>query len=271
MTNATQNTLHSVVLKVLRPIAAIFLRSGLSYAEFSTLARRAFVDAGFQRVIDSGKRPTVSAVAALTGLSRKEVKRLNEGDASELIEAGERRGRAARVISGWCNDPDYLSERDEPASLPVEGVAKSFASLVRQYSGDMTPAAMLDLLERSGNVTRQEGLVTLVSKAYVPMDTPADRLDIFGTDVSELVATIGHNLDTPPDERYFQLKVSTNRLDAEALSDFKKFTDRGSMELLEEYDAWIAQHEVNSADDPSATYVAVGIYYFDEQLRKSEL
>jgi len=99
MSDAFRKILHEVVLRLLQPAVAIFLRNGLSYSEFSSLARHAFVEAGFRQVERSGKRPTVTAVAALTGLSRKEVKRLHEGDSAELAEAGERRGRAGvRVI-----------------------------------------------------------------------------------------------------------------------------------------------------------------------------
>lgn len=261
MDTPIHQSLHQAVLKLLRPLVRVLLRHGVSHDALAELGRRAFVEEGFAHMQRSGKRPTVSGVSALTGLSRKEVKRLSEADFDTLGAAANRRNRAIQVISGWTNDPDFRSGA-EPAVLRLDGDGASFAELVRRYSGDVTPVAMLGVLRESGNLALDDDRVELKQKAYIPLDTPLDLLNILGTDAGELIETIGHNMLAPPGERRFQRKVSSARVREEHLAAFREFSNRRSQQLLEEYDAWLAEHEVNGQQDDAA-YVAVGIYYVE--------
>ncbi len=263
MDMAIHEALHQTVLKLLRPLVRVLLNHGVSHAAFSEMSRQAFVNEGFAHMARNAKRPTASGVAALTGLSRKEVKRLNESDVGALSEAVQRRNRAIRVISGWVNDPDFL-RASKPATLKLEGEQAGFAELVKRYSGDITPAAMLSLLEESGNVEVDGGKVTLKKKAYIPMETPLDRLNILGTDTGELIETIGHNMMAAPADRLFQRKVSNALVRRDVLAEFREFSNRRSQELLEEYDAWLSEREVKNQDEEEAAYVAVGIYYVEQ-------
>ncbi len=263
MDMAIHEALHQTVLKLLRPLVRVLLNHGVSHAAFAEMSRQAYVDEGFAHLARSANKPTASGVAALTGLSRKEVKRLNESDAGALSEAVQRRNRAIRVISGWVNDLEFLHE-GEPATLKLEGDQTGFAELVKRYSGDVTPAAMLSLLEASGNVEVDGGGVSLKKKAYIPMETPLDRLNILGTDTGELIETIGHNMMAAPADRLFQRKVSNALVRRDALKEFRELSNRRSQELLEEYDAWLSEREVDDQHGDEAAYVAVGIYYVEQ-------
>ena len=69
-----QKALSSAILRVLRPLSRLILNHGMAYGTFAELARKAFVEEGFEHIQRSGKRPSVSSVSALTGLTRKETK-----------------------------------------------------------------------------------------------------------------------------------------------------------------------------------------------------
>ncbi|GAB3313369.1 hypothetical protein GCM10027428_13280 [Haliea atlantica] len=261
-----QNALAEGVLKILRPLARILLSHGMACGTFTELARRAFVDAAFEQLRREGHRPTVSSVSALTGLSRKETARLRDAAPEEDVSNQQRYSRAIRVISGWVNDPAFLDHEGQPAVLPMEGEFGSFTALVRQYSGDIPPVAMLQILQASNNVEYAGSKVMLRSRAYIPMATPLERIGILGTDVAELVQTIGHNLAAEPERRYFQRKVSNYSLPRAALPAFRDLTTRQSQELLEAYNTWLLQHETDSSEDHAnpPAYVAVGIYYHED-------
>jgi hypothetical protein len=221
------------------------------------------VEEGFEHIERSGKRPTVSAVSALTGLTRKETKRLRESSPADDAESSQRYNRAIRVISGWVNDTRFHDDEGEPAILPFNGESASFSSLVREYSGDVPPVAMLSVLESSGNVATEGAGIRLKERAYIPMSTPLAKLNILGTDVAELIGTIGHNLEVEPERRFFQRKVSNTIISSAALPAFRELSNRKSQELLEEYHAWLCEHQVKEPrDDPDqASYAAIGIYY----------
>ena len=259
------HVLSHAVLRLLRPLARVLLSHGMAYGAFAELARRAFADEGFLLIQRSGKRPTVSGVSAITGMTRKEVSRLREQALDTNGEAAQRYSRAIRVISGWLNDAEFLDADGEPAALPQDGDSGSFSALVKRYSGDIPSAAMLSTLQVSNNVVVDHGQVVLKERAYIPMATPTDKINILGRDVGELIHTIGHNLEACPGERYFQRKVSNASVAAHALSEFRALSNRKSQELLEEYHAWLSRHELDEQHEPGehTAYVAVGIYYIE--------
>ena len=263
MENSLHQALSAAVLHLLRPLARVLLNHGLSYGAFAELARKAFVMEGFEYVERSGKRATISSVSALTGMTRKEVKRLHDLSGASDEPASERYNRAIRVISGWVNDAEFNDPRGEPAQLPVDGSHSSFSSLVKKYSGDIPPMAMLSVLESSGNVLSKDGAIELKERAYLPSSTPLDKINILGRDVAELIGTIGHNLETEPGQRFFQRKVSNTTVSAEALPEFRRYSNQRSQELLEDYHAWLCAHQVEpqTSDTDQARYVAVGVYY----------
>ena len=266
MSESLQKALSAAISRLLRPLVRVLLRHGMAYGTFAELARKAYVDEGFELVAASGKRATISSVSALTGLTRKETRRLHEMAMAGDETSAQRYSRAIRVISGWVSDPAFHTGAGVPAVLPLEGPEGSFAALVKKYSGDIPPAAMLSVLESGGTVEVEDQRVTLHARAYVPSATPAEKLEILGADVAELVATIDHNLAAPPGERYFQRKVSNVRVHPSALAEFRALSDRKSQELLEEYHRWLTSHEIDPDEDGAERcYVAVGIYYTQDE------
>lgn len=262
MKDSFHQALSAAAVKVLRPLVRVLLRHGMAYGTFAELARKAYVDEGFVQVAASGKRPTVSSVSAITGLTRKETKRLKEQSVVDDGTSSQRYSRAIRVISGWTSDPRFL-EDGEPAVLPMEGDERSFSALVKAFSGDIPPAAMLSVLESSGTVKVQEQRVQLLGRAYIPYATPLEKLNILGSDVAELIDTIGHNLDAQDGATFFQRKVSNVLLHPDEVAGFRELSTRKSQLLLEEYHRWLSDHEIDPEAEPSLEprYVAVGIYY----------
>ncbi len=267
MTTPFHRALNAAVLHLLRPLVGVLLRHGMAYGTFAELARKAYVEQGFAQLRGSGKRASVSSVSALTGLTRKETKRLNELAVTADDASSQRYNRAIRVVSGWTTDPRYCDEQGEPLALPLNGDCPSFAALVKEYSGDIPPAAMLSVLKDSTTVGETGDRVELLEKAYVPLSTPLDKLHILGADVAELIDTIGHNLVSEPADRYFQRKVSNVLVHPDAIDEFRALSTRKSQHLLEEYHRWLSSHEIDPEKAPELkpSYVAVGIYYSDYQ------
>lgn len=269
MSDKLQSVLISMALKILRPLVRVMLRNGIACGSFEELVRKVYVDEAFvQAQGNDAQKATVSGVSAQTGLSRKEVKRLHELDNPHDSDDGRKYNRAVRVISGWTNDRRFSTANGVGKPLKLNGGDPSFATLVKDYSGDVPPKAMLKLLEASACVEVNDGIVNLVRHAYVPGDDSEDILRIFGTDTSELMQTIDHNLTTAEAQRRFQRKVSNARLHPEALAEFQTYASYRSQALLEELDNWLSQHEINSnentRDDANARYVSLGVYYYEK-------
>ncbi len=265
MAEPIQKTLTRAIHALLRPLVRILLRNGIAYGSFAELAKKTYVEVAFEDFAPERKKQTVSRVSALTGLTRKEAKRLHEMGREQPDLGQQRYNRAIRVISGWLNDAEFHDPAGQPLALPVDGQHGSFAALVKKYSGDMTTQSMLAVLSAASTVAREDDRVHLLRHAYVPGKDPADKLHILGTDTAQLIATIDHNLVSGPDDLRFQRKVSNHRVHPDAVTEFRALSTRKAQALLEEFDAWLAKHEVagGEQDDDEGCYVSLGIYYYE--------
>ncbi len=266
MSEKIQKALSLAVLTILRPLVRILLRNGVAYGSFAELAKKVYVDVAFDEFAPEAKKQSISRVSALTGLTRKEAKRLHELEHTDQHNTEQRYNRAVRVISGWVNDPEFHDASGQTAELPVEGADASFAALVRKYSGDVPTQSMLAVLAMASAVEKTETGVRLVQRAYVPGKDPADKLNILGTDTAELVSTIDHNIVSDERDLRFQRKVSNHNVRADALAEFKAMSSEKAQSLLEDLDAWLSAHERHSQDQDSdpGRYVSLGIYYFED-------
>jgi len=272
MTEKIQQTVSTAVLTLLRPLIRILLRNGIAYGSFAELAKKIYVDVAFDEFAPEKKKQTISRVSALTGLTRKEAKRFHELESSNTQESEQRYNRAIRVISGWVNDPEFHDAQGQLAELPVEGEKGSFASLARKYSGDVPTQSMLAVLTVASCIEKTADRVRLIRHAYVPGNDAAEKLSILGTDTAELISTIDHNLVCEESASRFQRKVSNSQISAESLPEFQALSAQKAQALLEELDAWLDRHEVESGtqDSDQGKYVSLGIYFYESSQNKED-
>lgn len=277
MKSSNTNPLHRALYRILRPMARLLLRNGIPFAEFAELVKRAYVDAAMEDFTDQRKKPTDSRAAVMTGLTRKEVKKQRE------ILAGEHQGapgkrqenRASRVVSGWVHDPAFQNSEGQPVALPFDGPL-SFSELVRRYSGDMTPRAVLEELQRVGVVAVGDaGELVLRQRAYVPAGDSEEMLQIFGEDVSDLIATIDHNLvgSEHNSQPLFQRTLVYNNIPPEIMARWRKYAAQQSQTMLEQLDRWLGPHDRDIASHGTgkvtgdSVRTGVGVFYFEDPLQ----
>ncbi len=259
--------LTSALDRLLEPLVEVLLRGGVAHRAFAEMAKRAYVRVAEREGGVAGRKQSASRIAVRTGLTRKDVSRVRALPPFEPEQASGRYNRAARVITGWIRD-ERFQEGGEPAPLAFDSGDASFSVLVKDYSGDVPPRAVLDELERVRAVVRDDdGRVRLVERGYLPRRGEADKLQILGTDVAGLIGTIRHNLDADADETLFQRKVFYDNLSADALPKLRDLTADQGQALLEQLDTWMAahDHEVHpELEGPAGRRAGIGIYYFEE-------
>ncbi|MGB1951811.1 MAG: DUF6502 family protein [Marinobacter sp.] len=270
--------LHRALYRILRPLARLLLRNGIPFAEFADLVKRAYVEAALEDFGDGRRKPTDSRAAVMTGLTRKEVRRHRENLAGEPAgnATASQANRASRVVSGWVHDAAFQNRDGEPALLAFDG-AMSFSELVKRYSGDMPPRAVLDELVRVGVVAvdGDSGHLVLKQRAYVPAGDNEEMLQIFGEDVSDLIVTIDHNLVSGESDRQplFQRTLTYNNVPPEIIARWRQHAAARSQELLEQLDQWLGPHDRDIAgaggkgQTGESVRTGVSIFYFEEPLQ----
>lgn len=274
MSATISEVLSTAVSRILRALIRALLRHGVSYHAFADLAKWIYVDMAMDtdEFGVAGRKQSISRAAVLTGLSRKEVVRVRRLPRPADHANVKKPNRAARVIAAWLREPDFL-DGDEPAVLPIEGNGATFSELVRRYSGDVTAGSILYELTRVGAVGRlPDGRVRLVAHAYIPQVSDPDMLRIFGSDVSDLVSTIDHNLNPETSQQpWLQRKVVFDNLPDDVLPEFRDLSAKQAQSLLEMWAHWLARHDrdVNpSVEGSGRNRAGIGIYYFEELAEK---
>ena len=270
------DTIRSAVLSAcsefLKPIARLLLKNGIGYREFSDIAKASFVTVASDDYGIRGRKTNMSRVAVMTGLSRKEVKRIRD-DLSEGRSASSRQTRRPElVLTLWHNDKEFRDRNGNPRKLRFEGPGASFKDLVSRVGGDIPPKAMLNELLRAGSVVREGERLRVVSTSYVPEPNDPEAILFAGASLRHLAVTINHNLACDDLEtRFIERRVYSDRLPKSQKARFRKLAREKADLLLRDLQSWLAEREEDNADsdlslrnDEEDRSVGVGVYFFDD-------
>lgn len=258
-------SLQKSVTRVLQPLVRLLLRHGVSHAEFCNWAKQAYVNQASTNFGIDGKPPTVSRISIVTGINRKEVKRIRELPA-EVNTVVNKHNRAVRVVTGWLQDSEFCNAKNKPVTLHYGDAQDSFNLLVKRYGGDVPARAMLDELTRVGTVEEVDGKVTLLHEGYVPYESEAGMLDMFSTSATDLITTLEHNLNSP-DQRRLQMSVAYDRVSTKGKQQFTRMGARQAMNLLRTLDESLSKFDKDANpehEEDGEHRVGLGIYLIED-------
>jgi len=236
------------MLRLLKPIAYLLLRRGVTAHEFSRWADAAFVSAAVKQLKEQGIDPSFSRVSALTGIHRHAVSGILNSLSSEGATTDDskdyEKNRLARVLAGWFEDPSFTSDEGRPRILALDGVPYSFSELVRKYSGDIYPGIILDELERVGAVKRVQGtMVEVVSRRYTRGGADEEFLRHADYAATDVLRTIEHNTRAAPSERYYEDAAIAADLPADVIPRLARLLERRAASFLNDLDGWLTSNE----------------------------
>ena len=267
MSSQVRNALLSACRHFMIPIARFLIQNGVTFKEFSTMAKMAFVEVASDEYGIRGRKTNVSRTAVLTGLTRKEVKRVRdelEGRVEEVDVAN--LNRPAQVLSVWHEDPRFLDSNGKPRVLAMEGQGQ-FRDLLRTVGGDVPPGAMLTELLRAGCVeATSDDEFRCLKRQFNPAGLNEFQASRFGECLHDLADTMQFNLggDLNSDtRRRFEYRVWNDRIPSRRVERFEAIVRESGSEMLEEFDKWLAENQVESGETAkNALRCGVGIYFF---------
>lgn len=207
---APRKALVNLIIRVLRPLARLMLRHGVTLYEFIAIARWVFAHVAMDhKRFFLGHRDawamTKSRCAVLTGMTRRQVDRQLSLDFPETEAARRNYHRGVRILEAWAAGPEYLDAHGVRRELPLRG-AGSFDQLVRQHCRDTSMRSMLDELLSRGCVFQPTPHTVRFVHDYL------DATPSFCCDISQLEQTaedfmllLERRLDNQPDSKLVHL------------------------------------------------------------------
>ena len=267
MHDNSKNIVLLALLKALRPVARFLMKSGIGYREFAEISKSAFVDVATADYGLRGRPTNISRVAVMTGLTRKEVRRLrdkisagNQVDLHRVIPPAE-------IIEKWHSDSEFLDSSGRPKSLNFAGPSPSFSALVKKYGGDIPPGAMRTELKRVGAVNEDDsGQLTVQMKFFRPFDRDEQLQRALSQALYGLALNIDHNISRDIDESWVERTAFSTRIRRGDNSRVRRISQDRAIEFVESVnDLFSAYETIYSEDEPEveSTTVGVGVYYFE--------
>jgi len=253
--------------RMLRPLVRLLIRSGVTFPIFAELLRTLYVQVAAEILEREGAR-TDSRLSLLTGVHRKEIRRLREqGEARAEVPAVVT--VTSQVIARWLGLPQYTDAAGKPRPLPRTAAAgaPSFEVLVSSVTTDVRPRAVLDdWLSQDLVSFDAEGRVVLRQAAYVPRPGSEEQLYYFARNLRDHLAAASANVANPHPP-FLERGLHYDRLPPDLATRLEAHWRAAGQQMLVELNrqalAWLEASGGPLAAAP-ARRVHLGIYLYAE-------
>ncbi|WP_063913036.1 DUF6502 family protein [Pseudomonas sp. p21] len=258
----------SALRRVMRPLVRLMLRKGVTYTMFADLLKEVFVDVAHREFRLDGTVPTDSRISLLTGVHRKDVRRLRSEGGTSLAALPENITLGAQLVNMWTTGKPFCSEPGQALPLPrlaSVGGDCSFDALVAKISTDIRGRVVLDEWLRLGIVRLDEqDCVHLEAQAFVPQKGFDEKAAYFGHNLHDHACAAVHNL-TGEGQPFFERSVHYDALSPASVDHLREAVDKDGMQTLLAFSRLASGLE--DADVPSAEQrqrITVGLYFYTE-------
>lgn len=272
---AAAGVLSHALARVLRPLVRLALSHGITYPSLAEMLKALFVDVARRDFPLAGSAPSDSRINLLTGIHRKEIKRLREtapaegGDgAPEAVSLG------AQLVGVWVGRAPFADAAGRPRPLPrlaSVGGELSFEALVAGVSKDIRSRVVLDEWLRLGVATVNErDEVVLNAAAFVPGEGFAEKTYYFAHNLHDHAAAAVHNLlgEGPP---RLERSVHYDALSPQSVAELHEMARRLGMETLQALNRKAMELEARDAGEASARQrFTCGVYFHSEAAAPGE-
>lgn len=263
---AAPEFLLKALRQALKPLVRLMLAKGVGYPQLAELMKELYVGVAEREFRIEGKEQTDSRISLLTGIHRKDVKRLRALP-EDVQGVPESVSLGMRLVSAW-SEPPFASRDGRPQALPRlgrQGGEASFDSLVASVSKDIRARAVLDEWLRLGVVTvDSDDRVLLKSGAFVPSSGLEEKSFYLGHNLHDHAAAATDNV-LEIGEPWLERSVHYDALPPEVITRMRAQATEGAMSLLQDlnHQAMAAEQEGPGGED--ARRFTFGVYFYAEK------
>ena len=257
-------SLLAAVRVLLRPLVRLLMARGVTCPMLASLLKEVYVEVAERDFAGDGP-PSDSRVTLLTGIHRKDVRRLrSQAPAGTAEEVPASVALGAQIVAAWTSRFRDAKGRPRPlARLQSQSGAESFEALVASVSTDIRARAVLDAWVRLGvAVLDGEDRVVLRNAAFVPSRGFAEKAFYFGHNVGDHLAAAAHNVlgGKPP---FLERSVHYDSLDAASVEKLAALAEDAGMKALRAVNKEAMQADARDAKTEAPKQrITFGVYFF---------
>ena len=273
-TTSPPEPLVAAITKILRPLVGLLLEHGMTYSWLRNLLKAIYVDVAEREFALAEKDQTDSRISLLTGVHRKDVRRLRQvplGHAAppESVYLG------AQLVALWTSDSRFAYKNGRPRPLDrlsSPNGQSSFDLLVTSVSKDIRPRSILDEWFRLGVVEiDSKDRVCLKTDAFVPTEGFEEKAYYLGQNLQDHLAAARHNVqgNTPP---YMERSVYYDDLTKESVKELRRVSEKEGMRALKTINSLARKLQIKDRKLSGNHYRSnFGIFFYDaDELQEAD-
>jgi hypothetical protein len=260
----------SALRKILRPLVKFMVANQVTYPFLINMLKSVYVDVAEKDFPVPHKKQTDSRINLLTGVHRKDVKRLRaEEDITETHPMNISVG--SQIVARWVGDKQLQNPDGTPKILPLQDHDEfsndSFEGLVANIAkGDIRPRVVLDELMRLDMVELDpDHRVILKTSTFTPDKGQEEKLYFFGKNIQDHLYAGVHNLagGKPP---FFDRSVYYDELSQKSIRELSEMANKLGMEaLLRINERALALQKADKKAPDNHYRMNFGIFNFNQQ------
>jgi Family of unknown function (DUF6502) len=249
------------------------LSRSLTYPFMSNLLKSIYVEVAAEEFRLQGRPQTDSRISLLSGVHRKDVKRLRpEATLEQTIPPTV--SLSARLVKLWTTDPQRLDETGRHRPLPrlmSEGGAGSFEALVSSVSKDIRSRVILDEWLHTGIAYIDgEGHVCLNTDAFFKGSGFDEKAYYFGQNVHDHLCAAAHNL-LGASSPFLERAVQYSKLTPESAAELVALSRKAGLQALDTVGKRAAELEARDQGNPDARIrMSFGVYNFSAEKKEQD-
>ena len=266
--NKTQAALVKAVVMLCKPLIRLLIEKGMTFPQFRELMKVLYVEVADKHFSLDGTKPSDSRIFVLTGVHRKDVKRIRQQAEQEDSQITSSASLSGEIVARWTSMPEYLDDKGKPRQLLKSGNNNEvgFEQLVSSVSKDVRAKVILEEWLRLNIVRLKDDYIVLNDSAFVTNKEFTEMAYYLGHNVHDHMASCVNNIlaeNDPMLERsvyYASLtENSVNKLNTIASNKGNELLQHLNKKAIKLYDA--DRHKED------ATYrMRLGVYWYQTQL-----
>jgi hydroxymethylpyrimidine pyrophosphatase-like HAD family hydrolase len=263
--------INKALKKLLRPLVTFLISNGITYPEVNEILKELFVEVAEKEFKLPGKNQTDSRINFLTGIHRKDVKRLKNKAVNEIEQ--EIPSLSALLISRWLGDSRYCDNQGQPKALSRSIKQKgdiSFEGLVVSVNKDIRSRVILDeWLHMEIVYLNENDEVCLNQNAFIPEKGHEEKTWFFGENIADHIAAAVHNLNgnTPA---YLERAVYYDQLSSQSAEELTELSEQLGMDALLKINNRALSLQNNDKKNKNNNYrIRLGLYFYQSLAKEN--
>lgn len=263
--NTSERVLETAA-RILAPLVRLLIAKGVTFQMASEVLKQVYVRVAQKQFADDDEA-TGTKLSLLTGLNRKEIRRLTSEDVEKNVEPMS--SFASAVHTMWRTQRRWLDKNGNPKVLPRRSTNHllSFDDLVKSVTTDHRPSAVFEELMRLGYINLdEEDNILLKQGAFSATPEAADRLlRITETLEDHISASVINVIESEP--KFLDRFVFGDEMSDASANELQNLTrlewDTFQGALMDR--AIVLEARDATSGVPNKTRIRVGMYFYSEE------